>query len=84
MDANGNPLEGVEIHIRALRGGASGKSYTQAIASGVSDDTGLVSIEIPRDATLRFSASRGDRGPSVDFAGTAETSLELPAVLGLP
>jgi hypothetical protein len=83
-DAHGAPEEGVEIHIRAARGGGGGNAYTVAAAIAVSDGNGVAAVEIPRDATLEFIATRGRRGVSARFQGVDADSLELPAILGRP
>jgi hypothetical protein len=84
VDANGAVLEGVEIHIRAARGGRAGRAYTQVAATAVSGADGLAMVEIPRDPTLSFVAKRGRGEAAAAFVGVDADTLELPSVLGRP
>lgn len=83
-DTAGAPAAEVSIQIRMDSSGGSGSAYTGEIAEYVSNQTGLVTAEIPRGAGLRFSARRGAMGKWIIFNGVDAETLSLPSLLGTP
>lgn len=82
-DQYGQPEEDVRVYVRVKSGGSSPAFYDSRVARGVSTESGLATVVIPRDAALVFEVKR-ESGGWVEFNGEAVEQLELPSAIGGP
>jgi hypothetical protein len=80
-DEHGLPEAGVTLTVKlCATGTATGAAFDGATMTAISNDSGIASLSLPRNAGLRFQVRRGT-GPWVKFSGVDAATLELPAML---
>ncbi len=83
-DEDGLPEQDVEIFIQCVSATGTAAVFDGATVTLKSDVNGLAAGPIPRSASLKFTARRGDGGKRVRFTGADAASLALPALVGTP
>jgi hypothetical protein len=83
-DEDGLPEQDVEIFIQCVSATGTAAVFDGATVTLKSDANGLAAGPIPRSASLKFTARRGDGGKRVRFTGADADSLALPALVGTP
>jgi hypothetical protein len=83
-DEDGLPEADVEILIQCVSASGTAAVFDGATVTLKSDGNGLAAGPIPRNASLKFTARRGESGKRVRFTGADAVSLALPALVGTP
>ena len=83
-DEDGAIEKDAEIYIQCVGASGTAAAYDATPLTIKSDATGLAAGPIPRNASLTFTARRGDGGRRVRFTGANADSLALPALIGTP
>lgn len=81
-DEHGVAEAGVSIQVKLYAGiQGPGAAYDGATLTATSGANGVASLQLPRNAALRFKCRRGT-GPWIAFSGVDAETLELPLLIG--
>lgn len=82
ITADGEQAAGVTLSAHYVRGGQSGAIFSQSPVTAVSDQTGIVTLILPRSAGAVYEVSAGAKPTTITLTGAAIEQLPAKLIAG--